>query len=820
MPNANAPNRRASLTVALVVAFCLFASVSQVRAQTNPGTVNGVTTTQGGTVFLPGVAVVLVDPAGARHSSATASDDSGHFVFAAVMPGDYEVRASLAGFDDTSVKVHVDPGAAAAVSIDLPVAKLSESVNVVDRAPNAVPTTQGETISGNELNRSPLKGDNYQSLLPMLPGVVRGSDGRIRMAGGEPTQSGLQVSSASVTDPSTGDFALDLPGDAVESVNVLQDPYSAEYGRFSSGITEIHTRRGGERWQVIPNSFIPRLQLNAQSQPEIAAFTPRVSVGGPLVPDKLFLSENVQYRLIRSEVKTLPGDPNTEVRSFDSYTRLDANVSNNNAVTAAFAIYPRTIDGVNLSTFNPLIATPTFRQSGFNAGVSDKATLSATSVLETTFNVKQYDVNVFGRGLLPMQFTTLGVGGNYFNQQTRNTRSIQAVSNLTFAPAPDSAHLFKVGVDVLNASYDGTSASLPVEIRRADGTLAERITFGGPTAQRAAGTDLSAFVQDQWKPSERLQIEAGMRVDRDGVLGGLHASPRSGITVALNADASAVLRSGVGLFYQRTPLNVGAFDSMEQRVVTTYATDGVTPVGVVAFANATSPLSTPRAVVGNLEFDQRIGRHVLLKANVLRRHGDNEFIVQPTLAPVPTLLLTSTGRSDHWEGELTTRLTPSARTDLTISYVRSSSEADLNNFDSYFGNFRNPIIVANQYSFTSTDVPHRLLVRGTVGLPAKFEISPVLEVRSGFPYTLVDQYQQVVGIRDQGGRYPTLATLDLSLDRPIKVRGVKARVGFRVFNALNRFNPRDFMNNIDSPLYGAFFNPIPRSVGLNFWIDR
>lgn len=786
-------------------------------------TVRGVTTTEQGSVFLPGVVVMLSDPSGARHTVSTASDDTGHFSFTGILPGDYQMKASLAGFEDRLQKIHVEAGKPLDVALDLAIGHLSETVNVVDRAPNAVPKTTGDTISGSMLTQGAVKGDDYKALLPLLPSVVRGSDGRMRMDGGQPTQSGLQVSSASVTDPSTGDFALDLPGDAVESVQVLQNPYSAEYGRFSSGITEIRTRKGGDHWQFIPNSFIPRPQIDPGGAVHgVASFTPRLSIGGPIVKDQVFLSENLQYKMVRSDVPTVPGDPHTEVRSFDSFTRVDANLTPRNALTAALAVYPRTIDGVNLSTFNPLTATPTFHQNGFNAGITEKATLSASSVLETTVNVKQYDVNIFGQGTRPEELTVMGTAGNYFNQQSRNTRTVQFVSVLSYAPHPAaSRHLIKLGADVMAASYDGTSTSLPVEIRRADGTLSERIAFGEPTSQAMAGTDVTVFAQDEWRATDRLQLQFGGRMDRDGVLDHVHLSPRSGFALSLDRDSSAVLRGGYGLFYQRTPLSVGAFDSMEMRAILPFAPDGVTPLGApVVFTNMTSRLQTPRAVVGNVEYDQQFGSRVLFKANLLHRRGSDEFIVNPVLTPIPALVLSSTGRSEHWEGEMTVKYKPTPRTDVTVSYVRSHSNADVNSFDTYFGNFRNPVIVADQYSLTSTDVPHRLLVRGTIGLPGKWEVSPVVEVRSGFPYSLINADQQIVGAANQGGRFPTLATLDLSLQRPIKVHGVRMRVGARVFNVLNTFNPRDVMNNVDSPLLGNFYNSILRSFGLNFWIDR
>ena len=60
----------------------------------------------------------------------------------------------------------------------------------------------------------------------------------------------------------------------------------------------------------------------------------------------------------------------------------------------------------------------------------------------------------------------------------------------------------------------------------------------------------------------------------------------------------------------------------------------------------------------------------------------------------------------------------SERRDFTFSYVHSHGTADLNNYDQFFGNLRNPIIRENENNLIPTDVPHRLMVRGTMGLPA------------------------------------------------------------------------------------------------------
>ena len=104
------------------------------------------------------------------------------------------------------------------------------------------------------------QGDDFQSLLPLLPGVVRGPDGRLRIKGGQPTQGALQVSSASLVDPSSGDFDLDLPGQSLESVEVLANPFAAEYGRFTTSVTQIRTKRGTNDWEIKPGNLMPRLR--------------------------------------------------------------------------------------------------------------------------------------------------------------------------------------------------------------------------------------------------------------------------------------------------------------------------------------------------------------------------------------------------------------------------------------------------------------------------------------------------------------------------------------------------------------------------------
>ena len=274
-----------------------------------------------------------------------------------------------------------------------------------------------------------------------------------------------------------------------------------------------------------------------------------------------------------------------------------------------------------------------------------------------------------------------------------------------------------------------------------------------------------------------------------------------------------ILRGGMGKFAQRTPLNIGAFDSLEPRVVSRFAPDGSALGPAMGFTNVSGDLSTPEAVVGNVEWNQRFGRRLLLKVDYLRRHGSHEYILDPD--PVTGHVdLSSEGTSRYWEVETTARYLGGGRRDLTVSYVRSHGTADLNNYDQFYGNFRNPILRANEHNLTPNDVPNRLLVRGTIGLPGKWDFAPVLEIRSGFPWSAVDEFQEFVGPRNRAGRLPSVETLDFALARPWRFKKRQFRAGIKVYNVFGSSADRDVQNNVTSPNYGQFYNPLERSIGF------
>ena len=771
-------------------------------------------------VRIPAVNVSLRSADGNIVIGQTTTDNIGQVTFPDIAPGRYLVLATRDGFADTeTAPFSVSAGESEQVLVEMRLTFVRESVDVVVPANSPTesmqPVAVSDLLTGAKMDIQPLAGDDFQSLLTVLPSIIRGPEGRLRIKGGTPTTGALQVSSASLNDPSTGDFDLELPSGAVESVEVLSNPFAAEYGRFSTSVTQVRTKRGTNEWIVKPTNLVPGF---GKGFAFVNKFEPRLSISGPLKQDRLLFGQYLQYRYVRTPVKRLPGEPQLGIDSFDSFTRLDGVLSSRHALTGGVIYFPRKLTNPTLSTFRPEETTPRFWQSGFSAGMVDRLILSANAVLESTVAARTFQVDLKTKGDQPMFYSPQGQSGNFFNRQERHVRSLQFVEALTFSRSHwMGEHVFKTGLDIQYSRFDGENFSQQVDVVRLDGTLAERTTYNPqPTDPEATGTELALFAQDRWRVNDRLNFELGFRVDFDDVVEQENYSPRIGMSVSVLPEGRGILRGGFGKFAERTPLNVGAFTQYDVQTVIRRGPTGTPIGGPVTLAHVLDgELRTPESLVQTVAWDQRFGRRFFFKTAYLHRTGSHSYIVDPD--PSRGLLtLGSTGESKYWEIETTGRFLASEYRDLSVSYVRSKSERDLNDYDQFFGNFRNPIIRANANSLSPTDVPNRMIVRGTWGLPGKWVFSPLYEWRTGFPWSAVNEFQDFVGTRNESGRLPTVSTLDFTLARPWHFRKYRFTAGVKIYNALNKGNERDVQNNLASPDYGTFYNPIQRSIGFVF----
>jgi hypothetical protein len=579
----------------------------------------------------------------------------------------------------------------------------------------------------------------------------------------------MTVNSRNVSDPVTGNYAINLPVEAVESLQVMTNPYAAEYGNFTAGVTRVETRPGADKWQFQFQNFFPRLRRSGGHTAGVESFTPRLAFGGPLVKDKVSFFQSFEYRFVRTPVESLPlSERDTKLESFDSYTRMDWDIDPNNHLSTTLSLFPQKLGYVGLNTFNPQEVTPDFRQRGFFWAVKESRVIKGSSLLESTFSVKQFDADVYpsnGQGV--MNFAPDGNTGSFYNRQERSSRRYEAQAVYSFAPP----------------SFAGSHS-----------------------------------------------MKAGVGFVRDTVASESNIAPRLGVAYAPFADGRTVIRGGVGLFYDSVNLGVASFEQMQQRVLTRFGTDGVHAAGAPVrqrLALDGGEMRTPRSVNWNVEVDREWVKNLFVRVGYAQRAARREFLVNP-VGDSPRdglLLLSNGGRATYKEFQVTARYKLRETDELVASYTRSKSEGNLNDFNSFYGNLQNPVIRPDERGPLPWDAPHRFLVWGDFGVKYGITVAPVLDIRSGFPLSHMDEDRNFVGARNRAGRFPTFGSLDLQVLKSVSAPGrwgesYRLRLGAKVFNVTNHFNPRDYQGNLASDEFGGFYNGVGRRFGLKFVVEK
>lgn len=812
-----APVYRALLT--LSVALMLGAG-SLAAAQAPTSIVTGVVSVpapDGQPFVVPGVTLTLT--CGGGEPTIEISDERGEFRFTGVPAGDCTLAAGLQGFKPETKSVVVKAGETSEVALQLGLETLHEEVTVrAEGGAEAANPIEAhvERVSAQVMHIAPIASERFQDALPLIPGVVRGPDGLLNINGTRSNQSALMFNSANGTDPVTGEDAIELPIDAVSSVQVRGAAFAPEFGLSAGAVTTVETQHAGDAWHVTMNDLEPRVRRRAGEFRGIESWTPRVTVGGPLVKGKLTLLESAQYEYSQTRVFGLPAlESDTKRQSFASYTRVDWSIGAPHHVSASAMVSPRKTTYAGLNTFNPQPVTPDVKNDDVLGSVSDQLIVGKGGVLDTRVSVKQFNADIYpSQGLGPMVLAPDVNTGSYFNDQNRTSRRAEWLTTYSFTPF-GPAHLLKVGAGVTSETFDGTSTSRPVDIVRANGGLSQEIAFVGSGQLSRSRWGTQGYAQDSWTVSPRLSMQYGARFDHDSFTGDVNVAPRGSFTAAVTADGRTVVRGGAGVFYIPLPLNVASFDQLQERTVTEFAADGVTPDGPARLVPnvVTSAIHTPRSINWNLEVDREWIRNLFVRAGYQQRENRFESVLDPTTLAggEEILLLRTDGQSRYREAQVTARYQFHGTDQIVGSYTRSSAIGNLNDFNTYFGNIQNPVIRPDARGPLPWDAPNRYLFWSNVSLPHGFTVFPLLDVRTGFPLSTIDENRNFVGARNEAGRYPTFMSLDMQVSKRLRVFGHNATIGLKVFNITNHFNPRDYQDNLASANYGGFANSVGRT---------
>ena len=809
---------------------CLVICVTALAAKTTKlsGVVFTVGADQVQTVW-PNAKITLKNLASNEELS-TISNDLGQYSFVGILPGEYEVTVHLAGFELLTKRVTLEGDKPNQLDLQLTPEKRTESV-IVTAPANGVDVTSSTsaspTLTTNVLKSVVRLNSDFQDALPLLPSVVRGPDGLIHVKGGQANQTSALVNNASIADPVTGQPALKLPTAAVESMRVLSNPFSAEYGGFSSGVIEVNTRGGTDEWKFLFEDPIPRLRWIDYSPHGIESATPHFTFSGPIIRDKLFVFQSLYFGYDLTRVPSLRNPNNVRVdERGNSHTQIDWHITANHHLTSMLTVDPQNISYANIDTFDPQSVTADSRQRGFFASATERWILPGGGYLASLFSIKHLNTEIFPSDAAPGEMTIFPEqnSGSFFNTQGRHTWLYQWSQNLHLRPVEfHGRHLFTFGYSFARSNYQGFFSDLPINVLREDSTLSGKIVYlDSLLPSAAARNDFTLLAQDSWQIHPRLILDFGVRLDHDSLSSdSVNIAPRAGFVYAPSADNLTAIRGGVGLFYDKIPINVAIFPNLPAQTITQFAADGSSVVAgpttfTHAFATGNGSLAVPYSLGASFQFDRELRKDLLFRFGAELRNGHHEFFVNPTQSSNGSaqLGLYNSGRQNYREFLFMLRWQPLENTTMIASYVRSRARGELNDYNQFFGNFSYPLVRANQYGPLPHDAPNRVLFWGIIQLPKKFQFVPILDVHSGFPYSNVGINWNYVGQRNEAGRFPTFIGLDAKIQYPFDFKFHGHRIqflgGLKVSNLLNHYQPRDVQQYLGSPNYGTFYNSVGR----------
>ncbi|MDQ1559370.1 MAG: hypothetical protein QOD32_2430 [Pyrinomonadaceae bacterium] len=584
---------------------------------------------------------VLVVNLDTGRQQTTASDEAGRYRFPYLPVGNYQLTVEHAGFTTARRRLTLTVGQALDAPLRLTVAEVAESVSVSESDVPVVETVRtqiADTILSRDTDTLPLNGRNYLDLALLVPGVSRtntGANQRFAETSAVPG-TGLSVAgqrnlnNTFILDGlSANDDAADLAGtfysqEVVREFQVVTSGGMTEFGRASGGVVNIITRSGtndfnGRLYGFARNQRFDARNPLARTRDPLTQAQYGASFGGPLKHNRTFFFANFEqtrrndagvititptnaaavnarldqanYRGARIQTGIFPGG----LDSTNIFGRLDHELTNTQRLTARYSLYQvKSTNARNVGGLNDTSRGSALDNRDWNVAVGHVATLSAGALNEARF-----------------QFTRSRLDAPT-NDQTDapavNIAGVASFGTATFSPlaraldvfeATDAfttqrgAHTFKAGgqfllnrVDVL---FPGALAGVYTFSSLANFQAGRYITyqqaFGAPS-QFQSNPNLGLFVQDEWRASESLTVNAGLRYDAQFLPAPIETdannfAPRLGVAYAPGDSRRTVLRASIGLYFDRLPLR--ATSNALQRDGAKYR------VAVLSFGQAGAP---------------------------------------------------------------------------------------------------------------------------------------------------------------------------------------------------------------------------------------
>jgi trimeric autotransporter adhesin len=300
--------RRLMHVVTALLATVLFAGTPLAEAQSFQGGLRGAVKDAQGVI--PGVTVTLANEA-TGVSRDTVTNDSGEFSFPAVDPGNYTVRAGVAGFKSFERRgIRIATQSFVTLDITLEVGALEETITVTADAPliETSNASHADVLDAKTLETLPSVGRNVFLMAVTVPTVQSSGDAHwnrmqdqtgastLSMGGGGVRANNYLLDGFPVTDI-VNRSTTNPSGEMVEDVRVQVHTYDAEMGRTGGGVFNTTARSGTN--QIRGSAFYlsrPAMWVGPNFFNEIRGLPTNDAywrnggggIGGPIVRGKTF----------------------------------------------------------------------------------------------------------------------------------------------------------------------------------------------------------------------------------------------------------------------------------------------------------------------------------------------------------------------------------------------------------------------------------------------------------------------------------------------------------------------------------------------------
>lgn len=179
-----------------------------------------------------------------------ATNVNGNYVILNIPPGNYSVRISFIGYESkiiTEVGIIVDQTTLLDFSLN-PQTITVDEVIVVATTPMVQKdiTSSISVIRRDQIEALPVS--TFTDLLSLQAGVVETGNNQLHIRGGRSNEVAYMVDGVYVKDPLLGNLSLEIGNDAIQEMSLLSGTFNAEYGNALSGVVNIVTRDGSDKF--------------------------------------------------------------------------------------------------------------------------------------------------------------------------------------------------------------------------------------------------------------------------------------------------------------------------------------------------------------------------------------------------------------------------------------------------------------------------------------------------------------------------------------------------------------------------------------------